>query len=317
MLNQPGQTANRSAELLKNLAEFSIKQFKTEQELINSVLNLIADTLQIRTPFLSSTMAGLFEVLNVVNRNGCTLEAGAILPLQDSYCSKISSSGEPLVVEDTRNHPFFAALQVTQDANIGSYIGVPIRFSNGHLVGTLCGIDPELHQFSAEDVQFLQILARSVAALLERKVGIIPQARPNRTEQKARRSSPPEIILPAVVNRPIVLIAGDLFTDRADLAEKFSAQGYQPLDIKRQLTLELLEETVEKYPPQLIVLIETDGEDNEVEVLAKFRPKYPATPVLFLTRQRLSQIRAYVSGATYCQLYAAGLDTFFSKAKAA
>ncbi len=71
--------------MLQTLANFSIKQFKTEQEMVNTVLNLIADTLKVRTPFLASTMAGLFEILDVVNRNGCTLEAGALLPLPDSY----------------------------------------------------------------------------------------------------------------------------------------------------------------------------------------------------------------------------------------
>jgi hypothetical protein len=71
--------------LLAALAEFSTRQFKSEQEMLTIVLNTIADIFEMRTPFLASTMGGIFEILDTVNRKGCTLEAGAMLPLPDSY----------------------------------------------------------------------------------------------------------------------------------------------------------------------------------------------------------------------------------------
>jgi hypothetical protein len=75
----------KSERLLAALAQFSIQQFKNEQELITNALNTIADATGMRTPFLASTMGGIFEILDTVNRKGCRLEAGAMLPLPDSY----------------------------------------------------------------------------------------------------------------------------------------------------------------------------------------------------------------------------------------
>jgi hypothetical protein len=74
-----------SQQLFATLAQFSTRQFNNEQEMVTTVLNTIADALGMRTPFLASTVSGIFEILDTVNRNGCTLQAGAVLPLPDSY----------------------------------------------------------------------------------------------------------------------------------------------------------------------------------------------------------------------------------------
>lgn len=75
----------KAEQLLGALARFSTQQFKSEQEMVTSILNTIADVIEVRTPFLASTLGGIFEILDTVNRKGCRLEAGAILPLPDSY----------------------------------------------------------------------------------------------------------------------------------------------------------------------------------------------------------------------------------------
>jgi hypothetical protein len=85
VVNTATSTSVNSSQLFAALAQFSTRQFNNEQEMVTSVLNSIADALGMRTPFLASTVSGIFELLDTVNRNGCTLQAGALLPLPDSY----------------------------------------------------------------------------------------------------------------------------------------------------------------------------------------------------------------------------------------
>lgn len=74
----------------------------------------------------------------------------------------------PLVIPNARQQAPFAGLAVTTDRNIGSYIGVPLVLSSGEVYGTLCGIDPQVHTFSAEDAELLVLLARFLAFQIER-----------------------------------------------------------------------------------------------------------------------------------------------------
>ncbi|HEX2911225.1 MAG TPA: hypothetical protein VH186_10485 [Chloroflexia bacterium] len=73
------------ARLLESLSSLATRLFESEQEFSRAALDAIADQVGVRTPFLSSTQAGLFEIVDVVNRQGCNLQSGATLPLPDSY----------------------------------------------------------------------------------------------------------------------------------------------------------------------------------------------------------------------------------------
>ena len=61
-------------------------------------------------------------------------------------------------------------LDLTDEANIGSYVGVPLRFSDGRLYGTLCTYSHSPNpSLKARDLQFMRVLARMVAEQLERE----------------------------------------------------------------------------------------------------------------------------------------------------
>jgi hypothetical protein len=81
----PPATPGTPLALLQALAALTSRRMPTEHALIMAVLNTIADQLQVRTPFVAGTQAGIFQVIDVVNRQGCTISAGAVRPLPDSY----------------------------------------------------------------------------------------------------------------------------------------------------------------------------------------------------------------------------------------
>ncbi len=98
------------------------------------------------------------------------LQKDAGVPLEKTYCRRVVESRLPNVIHDAKGHEELRHLEVTRDADIGSYVGVPLRFSDGSLYGMLCCLshapDPSLGE---RDVKFMRILGRLVADQLERQ----------------------------------------------------------------------------------------------------------------------------------------------------
>lgn len=122
-----------------------------------------------RTHFVAKTSGGRFEVLSVTTRNGSDISCGLNIPLKDSYCGLIHQQNlEQLIVEDAQHDPRVSQLQITYDARIGSYVGVPIRLVDHSVFGTLCSVDPLDHQASSVPIEGLKrlasILERALAA---------------------------------------------------------------------------------------------------------------------------------------------------------
>jgi GAF domain-containing protein len=66
------------------------------------------------------------------------LQIGAGAPLSDTYCWRVANGHLPPVIPDARADVRVRDLEVTWEADIGSYIGAPIRFSDGRLYGSVC-----------------------------------------------------------------------------------------------------------------------------------------------------------------------------------
>ncbi len=95
---------------------------------------------------------------------------GEGIPLDDTFCRLLTEGRLPNVIPDASADARVKHLDVTGEARIGSYVGLPIRFSDGRLYGTLCALshspDPSVRE---RDVRFVRVLARLVAEQLERQ----------------------------------------------------------------------------------------------------------------------------------------------------
>ncbi|WP_119157753.1 EAL domain-containing protein [Caldimonas tepidiphila] len=87
---------------------------------------------------------------------------------EETYCQRIVDGRLPELIPDARAEPEADRLAVTDSLSIGSYLGVPIRFSDGTVYGTFCGIgekpDESLNQ---RDVELMRVFADIAARLLE------------------------------------------------------------------------------------------------------------------------------------------------------
>ena len=95
---------------------------------------------------------------------------GGSVPLEGTFCKRVVHGRLPSVVPDARSDERVSALEVTRKADIGSYVGLPLRFSDGRVYGTLCCLshapDPSLQE---RDARFMEVLARMVADQIERE----------------------------------------------------------------------------------------------------------------------------------------------------
>jgi GAF domain-containing protein len=95
---------------------------------------------------------------------------GQGLPFDNTFCKRMIEGRLTHVVQDAKNDERVNDLDVTWDADVGSYVGLPLRFSDGQIYGTLFCVshstDPSLPERHAE---FMSVLARLIAEQLERE----------------------------------------------------------------------------------------------------------------------------------------------------
>ena len=88
-------------------------------------------------------------------------------PLSHSFCKHVVASGEMLVVEDARQHPVVCDNLAIRDLDVASYLGMPLTTPDGFHLGSLCVVDHEPRNWTADDIEVLQTLAQSVTAEIQ------------------------------------------------------------------------------------------------------------------------------------------------------
>lgn len=120
------------------------------------------------TVLATATLACPVSLVSIVEEMrqwflGRTGFAPSETPIEVSFCAVCVRNEEPLLVRDAAVDPRFRdnAL-VTGEPFIRSYLGVPIRFEGGEILGTLCAISPDPDAFTDKDIRPLALLAELV-----------------------------------------------------------------------------------------------------------------------------------------------------------
>lgn len=83
-------------------------------------------------------------------------------PLSHSFCQHVKRLGAPLVVPDAREDDLLQDNLAIPDLSVIGYLGVPIVAPDGVPLGALCVISDEPREWSGEDIDQLNDLARCV-----------------------------------------------------------------------------------------------------------------------------------------------------------
>ncbi len=96
------------------------------------------------------------------------LEIGAVRDLSETYCWRVANGRLPQVIPDAKSDVRLRDLPVTWAADIASYIGVPLRFSDGRIYGSVCCLSHSANPSLRErDAEFMTMLASLIGQELE------------------------------------------------------------------------------------------------------------------------------------------------------
>src|SRR5215204_5108089 len=140
-------------------------------EKIESLLSLVRENLQMDVAFVSE-FAGDQLVFRALEGDAQSFGwgEGEGFPLDESYCKRVLDGRLPNVVPDARSADLTQELWVTSEANIGSYVAVPVVLSDGRPYGKPCCVshkaDPRLRE---RDLGLMEGVARELSRQIERE----------------------------------------------------------------------------------------------------------------------------------------------------
>src|SRR5215213_9493702 len=140
-------------------------------EKIESLLSLVRENMQMDVAFVSE-FAGDQLVFRALEGDAGSFgwREGEGFPLDESYCKRVLDGRLPNVVSDARSEDLTKDLWVTSEANIGSYVAVPVVLSDGRPYGTLCCVshkaDPGLRE---RDLGLMEGVARELSRQIQRE----------------------------------------------------------------------------------------------------------------------------------------------------
>lgn len=178
---------------------------------IETLLGLVCRELGMETGFIGRVAEGQRAICYVA---GPGLDEGDSDAYDETYCQLIAEGTIGPAIADTSVVPVLRDMPITGRLGIASYLGLPLRLSDGSLYGTLCAYSREPKpELVDADVRLLRLVGALVASRLEHEV------------QAERRSAQRREVIEAV------LAAGQpdmVFQPIVDLASR-EPLGYEAL----------------------------------------------------------------------------------------
>lgn len=121
---------------------------------------------------LACELTGTGPVVRALSGDSSLCHARGQRPLSPNCSGLLASEQTPIVVPDATRHPRAAHLGKDGDAQVGSFVGVPLWLSSGQLYGTLWGIkrnaDPTLGQRDLNSMAMLAALVKDELDQMQR-----------------------------------------------------------------------------------------------------------------------------------------------------
>lgn len=139
---------------------------------VQDAVRLVRTHLGMDVGFISEFLNGqrIFRYVDT-DESQPAIKPGDADPLDESYCNCIVEGSLPEIMTDTADFPVAMALQVTRELEIGAYIGVPIKLSDGRLYGSFCCYSHETDSSLRErDLATVRMFAEFVAKQIESRI---------------------------------------------------------------------------------------------------------------------------------------------------
>lgn len=108
------------------------------------------------------------------------------IPRAEALCSHVLAANDSVVVPDTDRDPRFSDNPWVRKWQARFYASVPLRTSEGHVLGALCLLDHAPREIEAAELDLLDKIAADVVAVMTKESAVVPE--PRREEPAAPRS---------------------------------------------------------------------------------------------------------------------------------
>jgi len=193
-----------------------LKQFRNFHDASTSILNMMSQFIDVNTLFIAKNDQNTNQIVKVLNHDEQLLEEGEEIPYEKTFCKLAGDHQDTLVIPDISLDDRSKYLEVTKRLQGGSFIGVPIDFTDGTNYGTICGLDLRPQQFTEEHVHMFETMASLLSYVLEL----------DRANRQIQQLSVP--IVPVVDGVAVLPLLGDIEETRAQhILETILQESYR------------------------------------------------------------------------------------------
>lgn len=183
------ETSAQQSQLFSNLinqlssVDPNFSDYESGSADVDALVESVRQHLGMDVAFISRFKDGFREFTHINLHPECKIDIpiGHKDPSDTTYCRKICDNEIPAIIPNTKEHPVTRDMAVTDALNIGSYIGVPITFSDDRVYGTLCcfSTTPD-ESLSHKDLSILTLFAQFASRNIESELLKLEQSETTR-----------------------------------------------------------------------------------------------------------------------------------------
>lgn len=164
-------TRTKRADTVSALSAVAMRAFADPHEAAQAIFGLIHELYGLRICVLSRVDLAndTLTVIDALDKAGLGVAKGMVVPASEMPCDFVVRSVHALRHSDLSDHPVFSRLPICAKLGVRSYIGVPLRKSDGTVWGTLAASDTKPIATTDAHLETLVVLARLVAFEFERE----------------------------------------------------------------------------------------------------------------------------------------------------
>ena len=138
-------------------------------EILNAYSKQAAAEFNLPISMISVVLDEAQVTAGVHGLEGWIAESGGI-PVEWSFCANSVESKKPFIVENAVDHKKTKYNPLVTMDGIRCYAGVPLRTSNGHIIGNFCVVGTEERSFSEDEINRLKEFAEKAVAQIEARL---------------------------------------------------------------------------------------------------------------------------------------------------
>lgn len=148
----------------------TVMSYNNFNALTNDIIELANEVMPNKAIYINFLDNNVQVTMKVSNNNTFVrVNEGEIIPVLNALCNQIDyDNGQPLILNSTKDNDFDEKVKQTiKKSNIGSYLGIPIRFKNGQRFGALCAAHHGESEFETKDIELLEKISNLFSYYLE------------------------------------------------------------------------------------------------------------------------------------------------------